>query len=88
MEKSFQFDHYQITVQWEGGFLVQICDLETKEVWESEPHLSATEAVNQADKVLLWYFEAFDNRNCEERQTFREQISHLAEQMRYLNGER
>lgn len=84
MKKSFLFNHYQITLRWADGFFVQICDTETKEIWESGPHQSATETVKQADKGLLWYFEAYDSRDSEERQTVRKEISLLLDQLELI----
>ena len=81
MEKQLSFGHYQITVRCVDGYLVQICNTETNEVWESGPHHSKTEAVNQCDKGLLLYFEAFDSRDSAERQNFRQEISLLLNQV-------
>lgn len=81
MEKSLQFKHYEVTVRLDDAFYTRIRNQESGEIWDSGPHGNAVEAVNMADKGLLWYYEAYESRNCPERTTLRETLKVLTRQL-------
>ena len=75
MENTIRYQHYEITFRCsDKGIGVVIRNTETSEIWESGPHTCAAQAVNEADKGLLWYFEAYEDRNDPERMALRERM--------------